>query len=475
MRRQCPSLLRRASQGFVNGCNVGRGEPTAYCAGWCQLDGARVGAHAPSSALAACTIYKMQSPLEVLLAADPLFAAELDDATSPWTAVNAILTAAQRRADELDDAAASRGAELLARVALMHASVVGLAVEHVLEGVSMRTPKSHAAIAEGAQAQRLALVSLLEKGVRDAALLGTIASAVAAQAARHGSEYETVGPTILGAAPLASLVHALDASGLPAMLQRLLASCADQKLRLRAIACASNVWARASAAAPEATPSGDDARALALRLVNVCVDSALYDPVGKVRLASTRLIADLAVALKPAEVLKLAMYKSRDKDAATRSVAVQICATVGGEEGIAAQLSAHEVHQLVLRAAGMGDEAARRFAQDTLLGFLVAHQAQPAHALVELRAAEQLELYEPLLAPYADRLFAAAFPDGLARACGAPPVLPRPQGLDTHDGPVDMVGTSLMREGVNPRDAIEVESIDSDEDEDVDDIEEVED
>ena len=336
-------------------------------------------------------------------------------ADSPWSAAVAVFATAQQRADEMTEVAAARAASLLASHAVADHHAVRLAMEHVLDGIggSSGAP-SAGGIAEGAAAQRIALMAVLKQSASNASLLGTVAAAVAAHASRHGTAYESVGPSILAAAPLAELVKHVEPSGLPAVLQRHLASCADQRQRLRAIECASNLWA---SEAQQATAAS--ARALALCLVNVCVDSVLYDPVGKVRLAATRLVADLAVALKPAEVLKLGVLKSRDKDAAIRAVALKICALAGGEEGVASKLSTEEVHQLVLHgsAAAMGDEQ-RVFARETLLAFLVARQAQPAQALAELRVTEHLELYEPLLATHAEQLYAAAFPDGLGDGGG---------------------------------------------------------
>lgn len=368
--------------------------------------------------------------LTQLLQTEPLLELELDGgphflsqhATSAWDAACAVFTAVQVRADEMDAAAAARGARLLT---CLDRQPLQLAMEHVLEAIggSASATAAKAGVAQGVVAQHLALTQLLE-ACTASPLLQVCASAAAAQAERHGSAYEDVCPTVLSAAPVAEAVRE---ARLPMALQRSLATCPDAKLRLRAIACAANVWASTTARwaeALEGTSRNADARALALSLVNVVVDSALYDPVAKVRLAATRLVHTLSQRdrLKPDEVLKLGLLKARDKAEEVRVAAFKLCAQAvrsgddeeGAASGSAPALSASDVQQIVLHGCepGMGDEP-RRFAADVLLNYLAAQQADIAPALAALKVCDQLDLYVPLLAPHADKLMAAAFPDGL--------------------------------------------------------------
>jgi hypothetical protein len=325
---------------------------------------------------------------------------------SVWEGATTVFVAAQSRCDEMDAAAARRGAALLAALATRDGASVATAAEHIVEALGAAAPASASArggVAEGVVAQRLALTQLLETAAAGGgALLAAVSAAVSAAAARHSDGYETFGPSLLGAARVADLALAYpcasSGSGLPATLVHTLASCADPKLRLRAVACAANVWEAARERWPDAfEPPSADARTLALRIVNVVVETALYDPVGRVRLASMKLVQGLAGALKKAEVLRLALLKLRDKDGPTRLAALRTLASVGGEDGCGHELSAAHVRQVVLRATdaaatSSADGAAelRALAETTLIGFVAAHRAGVADGLSEVRTTTSL-------------------------------------------------------------------------------------
>lgn len=291
---------------------------------------------------------------------------QLLHAAATWPGCVAIIDVVQSRSHEVDQAAATRGAGMIATLAGRAGAeeCIRWAFEHVLEGLgrcAADTPTTAAgrggqqqrggASAKGQAMQQLALRSLLERSVAAGGRLQRIvASAVAEHVTRDGADYEEQAASLLvcaGGGPDEMLRTAKE-QGLLAALSSILASCADAKQRLRALACCTNLWERAVARWParlecrrdECTP---EARRLAAYLINVAVNTALYDSTAKARLHATKLLGLLALPLDKREVLKLAMLKVRDKDKEVRKAAFHVLAAISGSEGVADRLNALQV------------------------------------------------------------------------------------------------------------------------------------
>ena len=95
----------------------------------------------------------------------------------------------------------------------------------------------------------------------------------------------------------------------------------DSSSRLGSIRLLHALWEEfAAAAAPEgeqdAQQQGGWRKALAAlggSVMNAAVGACMYDAVGKVRLAATRLLLAVAPHLPPEEVLKVALVKARER------------------------------------------------------------------------------------------------------------------------------------------------------------------
>jgi hypothetical protein len=363
------------------------------------------------------------------LSADPLFSSTdetahlLGSTASTWDAAVAILETAQRRCEELDDAAGARGAELLSRLAdrppdTGHAAQsLQFAVEHVIAGIARADEAADAS--HEAKPMANGLRTLLCQSVAGGGALALIVgSALAAYAGRGECDYELVCPMLLCAAgSITELTRVISGAHLLlSALEHTLKSCSDQKLRLRAVKCCEALWTRAQARWPgelARDPYSDAARGLATHLINCSVDTAVYDSVCKLRLAATNVLLLLSPALDAMQALKCAMLKVRDKDKAVRIAALRVCALIGGDDGAARHLSAQHVQQIILHGSADGmPEEQRAFAADTFLGFMVVRQAQPLEALSELHVESQLPLYTPLLKMHIGPIFAASLPNG---------------------------------------------------------------
>ncbi|EOD10209.1 hypothetical protein EMIHUDRAFT_215871 [Emiliania huxleyi CCMP1516] len=172
----------------------------------------------------------------------------------------------------------------------------------------------------------------------------------------------------------------------------------DSSSRLGSIRLLHALWEEfAAAAAPEgeqdAQQQGGWRKALAAlggSVMNAAVGACMYDAVGK----------------------------ARDRDRETRRVAFRVVALFTGEPDAELPPSLCDpdaVAMLVERArngAGSTDEmcglAARVF-----WSFVISHVPDPASALVKLRVAERISLYEPLLRERASELFGAQFDDAM--------------------------------------------------------------
>ena len=425
-----------------------------------------------------------------LTASDPLFAVknagQLLAATSTWGVAVSILSTVQTRCQEVDEAAVARAADLLAFLTTRPdgRASLQLAFEHLLDGLGRVQQaaavgnKLSTAHLQQNGAVTFAVASLLEHILAAGGVLQASAAAAAtAHALRAGAHFEILIPSLFsaGARSLDGLTSL--SSGLLDRLQvNVLASQdePDPKARLRVIECCRNLWDYAQARWPstfDPIPS-HQAKLLATRVVNTIVDTSVYDPIAKLRLAATRLALAIAPALDPQEVLKLALLKARDKDKATRLIALRMCALIGhaemagsGEEGvehgagrveaghevgsldgvgpgqddhmghgnnneydvedglsceihgggIGAKLNAQQVHLLVMCShdTGVPDDL-KAFVTEAFWSFLISRQGSLPAALAELNVAEQLELYEPLLKMHIAEAFSAAFPDGMA-------------------------------------------------------------
>ena len=331
-------------------------------------------------------------------ASTPLFGGSSDfrlfAATPSWTIVSAVISCAQNRCHEVDAAAAGRSAELLARLTVRPdgRSMMQLAFEHVLDGLG-RSPLSTrggASAADGTRAMQVALTTLLERAIASGGVVqAAVAAAATAHAVRAGAGYESVVPSLLssGARTLSELhlIVGAERHGLLDGLLGVLSTQGDAKVRLRAIECCSRLWECArerwptafepptaqQIGAAEHAPAtcSHEAKLLATKLVNTAVDTAVYDPIAKLRLAATRLALGLTPALDASQVLKvrasalncsppslnapltfpltfpvtpipvsltrdqLALLKTRDKDKATRAAALKMCAALGSSGG----------------------------------------------------------------------------------------------------------------------------------------------
>ena len=164
-------------------------------------------------------------------------------------------------------------------------------------------------------AQVLALTHLIEACVRRRRAARCRRRGDRKQISKDAAEYETITPSLLSAAPIASVVHVFDSHLRGALTSRVAndaTGLADQKLRLRGLAFASNLWEAVVKRNHEtlvgldglnlddaATPADDDAadprtakelRNLCARLVNVTVWTMRFDPVAKCRLAGTKIL-----------------------------------------------------------------------------------------------------------------------------------------------------------------------------------------
>ena len=374
----------------------------------------------------------MQQAATALAAEMPLFGPSSEHAllrTAPPPAVRpaacAIFTVVMRRCAELDEDAADRGVRLLAQTLLVpgaDARSLQAVIEEVLEGVGRVAAAKEV---EAILTQRCSLTRLLERAVAlGGSLRPIVVSAVLAHGARAGSSFETICPAVLcnGSPSLLELVEISER--LLKTLARMLASCHDQKVRLRAVACADGVWERAASRWPEemdecAQPT-NGAMDLAANVINATVATVLYDPVAKLRLSAIRGLPKLAVALKSAQVLKLAILKARDRDKDVRKVGLEVMATLsdGGAQGLSG-LSASQVQQVLVHGIGgaSANEQTRALARKTFWEFMFAkHDVGPAGALAELQAMSQLPLIEPLLREgHCVETFAAAFPEANER------------------------------------------------------------
>ena len=168
------------------------------------------------------------------------------------------------------------------------------------------------------------------------------------------------------------------------------------------------------------------ARVLASTLMNATVGAAMYDPSCRVRLCAVRLLADVARALQPAEVLRVALLKvraqltpkprrdyaevaraiqARDTDKSVRHVALELLARYEG----AAELARPEsVRTLLAHGAPPALTSASTWR------YLRAHKAEPAAALRRIGAIELKEAIAPVLEENIDELYAACFGAGAA-------------------------------------------------------------
>ena len=115
---------------------------------------------------------------------------------------------------------------------------------------------------------------------------------------------------------------------------------------------------------------------------------------------------------------KLPYPQARDRDRETRRVAFRVVALFTGEPDAELPPSLCDPDAVAMQVerarngAGSTDEmcglAARVF-----WSFVISHVPDPASALVKLRVAERISLYEPLLRERASELFGAQFDDAM--------------------------------------------------------------
>ena len=394
--------------------------------------------------------------MTALSRSDPLFAASSGAecalaSSSTWEAATSIICVAQQRAQEMDTDASRRAATLMNSLLTppgAHGSTTSdgaqralqLVLEHTVNAIAqVVTNSAKTVVANDAGAMLLCLKRLITASLAGGGPLAEAASyAIAAHVARSGPNFESVCPSLLveGVASARDLVRHLtcprDASILAA-LEATLQTSSDLKQRATALACCQQLWERAVARWPlrsrqqeededgglqgkedEEGGSVDmDVRSLATLLINTQVDTIMFDPVARLRLAATCALRELAPALDTAQVLKCTLLKVRDKDKHVRTASLKVCAAATDAEGLARRVTSQELQQLVLHGRASDVPAnLQAFVGDVFWAYLIARQQHMPEVLAELRVVDQRELYEPLLAMHPSEMYEAVYGDG---------------------------------------------------------------